>query len=149
VNFVRRHFDPIVRGLILLSPADTPGAQAVWEGKSRKSYGKKASLMVSMGEAQNLLPDGKAHGGFLPMSAGAYLDFFAKDSCLRQALPFKAGELKTIPIPTIAIVPNKDEWSSTTPRNYYHKLQNIGVMTRFVESDHNLSTVKALPKPHN
>ena len=146
VNFVRCHFDPIIRGRILLSPADTPGAQDVWEGQSRKSYQNTARRMVSKGEGDNLLPDEKAHGGFLPMSAGAYLDFFAKDSCLRQVLPFKADELKGIPIPTLAIVPNKDEWCSTTPKDYFHKLQKIGVLTRLVKSDHNLATVKALPK---
>jgi pimeloyl-ACP methyl ester carboxylesterase len=146
VDFMRRHFDPMVKGLILLSPADTPGAQEVWEGKSRKSYLKKAEHMVSRGEGENLLPDEKAHAGFLPMSAGTYLDFFAKDSCLRQVLPFKANELKVIPIPTIAVVPSKDEWCSTTPEDYFNKLQNINVMARFVQSDHNLATVKHVPR---
>jgi pimeloyl-ACP methyl ester carboxylesterase len=146
VDFVRRYADPMVKGLILLSPADTPGAQEVWEKKSRKSYLKKAEQMVSRGEGGNLLPDEKAHGGFLPMSAGTYLDFFAKDSCLRQVLPFKADELKVIPIPTIGIVPSKDEWCSTTPGDYFNKLQNIDVMTRFVKSDHNLATVKHIPR---
>jgi hypothetical protein len=80
------------------------------------------------------------------MSAEAYLDFFGKASCLRQALPFREDKLKEIPIPTLAIVPDKDEWCSTTPEDYFHKLQSIGVMARLVESDHNLTTVKALPK---
>jgi len=49
VDFVRSHFDPIIKGLILLSPADTPGAQEVGEGKSRKSYRTRARNMVSKG----------------------------------------------------------------------------------------------------
>lgn len=142
VDFVRRYNDPIVKGLILLSPADTPGKQGNWEEESKTSYQKKAEEMVSKGAGENLLPDEKAHAGFLPMSAETYLDFFAKASHLRQVLPFKADGLKEIPLPTIAIVPNKDEWCSTTPKDYLQKLQNIGVMTRLVKSDHNLATVK-------
>jgi pimeloyl-ACP methyl ester carboxylesterase len=142
VDFVRRYNDPIVKGLILLSPADISGAQEVWEEKSKTSYQKKAEQMVFKGDGESLLPDEKAHSGFLPMSAGTYLDFSAKGSFLRQSLPFKADELKGIPLPTIAIVPNKDEGCSTTPKDYFHKLQKIDVMARLVVSDHNLATVK-------
>jgi pimeloyl-ACP methyl ester carboxylesterase len=143
VDFVNWYNDPMVKGLILLSPADTAGAQEGWEEKSETSYQKKAEEMVSNGDGENLLRDEKAHAGVLPISAETYLNFFSKDSHLRQALPFKANELKKIPLPTIAIVPDKDEWCSTTPRDYLYKLHNIGVITRFVKSDHNLATVKA------
>ena len=143
VDFVRRYYDPIIKGLILLTPADTPGAQEDWEEKSKTSYQGMAEQMVSRGNGESLLPDEKAHAGVLPMSAKTFLDFFAEDSHLREALPFKADELKEIPIPTIAVVPRKDEWCSTTPTDYVHKLQSIGVITRFVKSDHNLAAVKA------
>jgi hypothetical protein len=146
VHFIRNHEVPHVVGIVLLAPSDSAGVQDAWEKKSRKKYMKEAMGMKERGEGDDLMQDKRVHGGLLRMTANAYLDFYKKDSELRNALPFATGKIEPLPVPVLALVPSKDKWNILNAQKYAKIIEAAGATASVCECDHEFKDFNIIDK---
>jgi hypothetical protein len=80
------------------------------------------------------------------MTANAYLDFYKKDSELRNALPFATGKIEPLPVPVLALVPSKDKWNILNAQKYAKIIEAAGATASVCECDHEFKDFNIIDK---
>lgn len=138
-HFLRNFEAPQVVSALLLAPSDSYGCQKRWEDEEGINLLSEARSMVAGGRGGELLDNGLAHAGLLPMSAEAYIDFFGSKSALRRALPLGSDQIHGFDIPVLALIPDDDIWNLTSADEYKVNLRGAGVHAEVCHTNHEFS----------
>lgn len=123
--YVHKIDEPVIAGLILLSPSDDFGRQRKRLGERFDEALGVAGKMIDAGRGRELIPSEYFH---YPVSANTYSDIFNPNSSLKMFNLSKTDrddlvELGTITLPTLVVVGSVDEEFIGSPSAYLSGLK--------------------------